>query len=302
MKRRNRSFKKNDRTENFWPAFTDMISTIALILFFLMLISYMQNIIAGQQIVEGQRKLEESNAQINKTEKKLRLLKSEVELIQAEVDRGERELRLSEEKIEDQKKIIAESNKELEDLRVKLRDIAVLRVEVLKKVKESIEEELRSSGNDGENLVTIGENGNIVINEGLVFDYDSYEIKKEGKDLLGNLSNAFENVLKDDETRKYIDAISIQGHTDDSGSQAYNRELSSKRASTVVNYLFTINSDLQQEYGKYFVASGYSEFRQISSNASRNRRIEIAIILKDSSVRKIIDDYLEESNEFVFSR
>ncbi|WXR61171.1 OmpA family protein [Peptostreptococcaceae bacterium AGR-M142] len=289
MKMRKRSFIKRGSDDNFWPAFTDMISTIALIIFFLMLIAYVQNIVAGREIIAVTEEREQ-------VEKKLRLMKTELKEIEAEVKQGEKALKLSMRKIEDQQEIIAESNEELGDLRAKLKDVAVLRVNVLDKVKKSLEKELKRSSNS-DNIVTIGDNGNIILSEGLVFDYNSYELKKEGKELLNNLSKAFENVLNDSQTRSYIDTISIQGHTDDDGSPSYNRELSSRRASTVVNYLFSTNSNLQKDYGEYFVASGFSEFRPISSNPAKNRRIEIAITLKDSTIQNIIDEYLEDSKE-----
>lgn len=289
MKMRKRSFIKRGSDDNFWPAFTDMISTIALIIFFLMLIAYVQNIVAGREIIAVTEEREQ-------VEKKLRLMKTELKEIEAEVKQGEKALKLSMKKINDQQEIIAESNEELGDLRAKLKDVAVLRVNVLDKVKKSLEKELKRSSNVN-NIVTIGDNGNIILSEGLVFDYNSYELKKEGKELLNNLSKAFENVLNDSQTRAYIDAISIQGHTDDDGSPSYNRELSSRRASTVVNYLFSTNSDLQKDYGEYFVASGFSEFRPISNNPAKNRRIEIAITLKDSTIQKIIDEYLEDSRD-----
>ncbi|MDK2919251.1 MAG: chemotaxis protein MotB [Candidatus Petromonas sp.] len=309
MKIRKRNFKKHRESENFWPAFTDMISTIALILFFLMLLAYIQNIITGKnlefakkQIIDTQKRLEESNAEISRAEKRLRLLRDKLEEVKAEVEEGQIALKLSEEQIEKQKEIIAESNRELGQLRSKLRGIAVLRLDVLKKVKTSVERELGKTNDRGEQLVLISDNGNIVINEGLVFDYDSYTIKSEGKKLLDQLAIAFERVLDDESIRANIDAINIQGHTDDRGSSEYNRDLSSKRATVVVNYLMNSNKDLEKKYGRYFAASAYSEFRPIEDEQTeaaraKNRRIEISIILKDSNIQNVIDEYLKESLE-----
>jgi chemotaxis protein MotB len=307
-KKRNRRLN-NDQSENFWPAFTDIISTIALILFFLILIAYINNIITGKnlefakkELKDTEQKLDASRAEISQAEDRLLLLQDELEETAAEVQEGQRELRLSEKKIEEQQEVIAESNRELGDLRSKLEGVAVLRLNVLEKVKNSIEENLGTVDSAGEPLVMIADNGNIVINEGLVFDLDSYEIKDEGKQLLDRLAISFENVLENDEVRENIDAISIQGHTDVRGSSEYNRELSSKRATAVVDYLLNSNTDLENDFGRYFVASAYSEFRPIASGNSeqaysQNRRIEVSVILKDSNVQDIIQDYLEESED-----
>jgi len=304
---RKRNFKKTNEEDNFWPAFTDMISTIALIIFFLMLLAFIQNIVTGKnleyakkQLIDTQGRLEESNIQISRAEKKLRLLKDDLDDVLAEVEDGEIALKLSEQQIEEQREIIADSNRELGELRSKLQGIAVLRLDVLSKVKSSIEEELGVTNQDGQELVSIADNGNIVINEGLVFDYNKYDIKPEGRQVLTMLSEAFENVLGDPETRVNIDAISIQGHTDNLGSSEYNRDLSSKRASAVLNYMMDVNPVLENQYGEYFAASGYSEFRPIASGSSeaaraQNRRIEISVILRDANIQNVIEDYLEDS-------
>lgn len=305
--RRKSSFSTIDEGENFWPAFTDMISTIALILFFMMLIAYINNIVTGKnleyarkQLQDTELSLEESRAEISKAEKNLRLLKDELDETMAEVEAGKLALKLSEDEIEEQKEIIAESNKELGNLRSKLQGIAVLRLDVLQKVKVSIEDSLGTTSSSGDALVSIADNGNIVINEGLVFEYDSFQVKPSGKELLSKLADAFEVVLDDKSVRDSIDAISIQGHTDERGTAEYNRDLSSKRAAAVVNYMLQSNSQLEGKYGRYFAASGYSEFRPIDVGTteaaySKNRRIEISIILKDSHVQNVIDEYLADT-------
>ncbi len=309
MKFRRRNFKKDKESENFWPAFTDMISTIALILFFLMLLAYIQNIITGKnlefakkQVIDTQSRLEESNAEISQAEKKLRLLQDKLEDVRAEVEEGEIALKLSEEQIDEQREIIAESNRELGNLRSKLRGVAVLRLEVLEKVKKSVENELGKTNDAGEELVLISDNGNIVINEGLLFDSGSSDISNEGKELLAQLSEAFENVLDDSNVRENIDAINIQGHADKKNTGEYNRQLSSERAYKVVNSMMSATPDLQEKYGRYFAASAYSEYRPVATGDSdealaKNRRIEISIMLKDSHVQNVIDEYLEDTVE-----
>ncbi|MGB3368368.1 MAG: OmpA family protein [Acidaminobacteraceae bacterium] len=307
MKNRYRKYRVSNEEENFWPAFTDLISTIALILFFLMLIIYINNIVTGKnlefaikQVEDTQKRLEASKAEISQAENQLRLLKDDLEITAAEVLDGEIALKMSQDEVDKQKEIIAESNRELGELRSKLQGIAVLRLSVLSDVKKSIEGKLGKRNEQGEELVLINSNGNIVINEGLVFEYNSYNLKAEGKQLLSKLADAFEDVLDDSNTRANIDAINIQGHTDSRGDSEYNRDLSTKRATAVINYLMHDNTNLENKYGKYFLAGGYSEFRPVSSAKteaaySLNRRIEISVILKDASIQDVIDEYLEES-------
>ena len=46
--------------QGFWPSYADMMSAVALILFFLMLLSYIQNLITGNDLQNTQEALEET--------------------------------------------------------------------------------------------------------------------------------------------------------------------------------------------------------------------------------------------------
>lgn len=299
--------------ENFWPSFTDLISTIALILFFLILIIFIENIIIAENLNNEQQKListesallqkEEEmailNAEISDQETNLMLLKQEAEDLKLEVDQGELALKLSEDQILEQQMIIATSNKELGDMRSQIRSIAVIRLSILERVKEAIEDEMNASGIDSDGgQVLIGDNGNIILNNTLLFDSNSSVIGGDGEVLLSELATVFEKILDDREIRNYIDAIQIEGHTDSVNTSEYNRNLSAERAISVVNHIFETNPGLERKYGPYFVASAFSEYRPLVPGEtayakSKNRRIEISIILKDSNIQEIIDDYLQ---------
>lgn len=307
MKKRRRAPRHVEDNENFWPAFTDMIVTVFLVLFFLVLVFYLKKIADGNAITSMSARLDEIGIELEEKEGNLTASRVEVAEIQlekqlliAERDALQEEKSLIEAYVGEQEQIIVDSNEELENLRAKLRGVALLRVDVLEKVKKSIENELGEFNDTGNPVVSIGDNGNIIINESLVFDTNSSEIKSNGQDLLDNLAVAFENVLKDEDIRENIDAIAIQGHTDARSSHDYNRVLSAERAYNVVNYLLEANTSLATEYGQYFTASAYSEFRLIDSGTSdqahaKNRRIEIAVILKDSHIQNVINAYLNES-------
>lgn len=302
MKIRRRNFRREVKTPNFWPSFTDVMSTIALVLFFLMLLAYIQNMVTGNKLLYNIAKLEEKELELENVEHELAVQKTELEKIKAEAERISNDLDVSQKEINTQREIIANSNRELNELRSKLETIAVLRLDILDKVKYSIESELGRTTERGEELVTIGDNANIIINESLVFETDSYEIKLEGRKLLDQFAIAFEKILDDGNIRNYIDSINIEGHTDDVGTSSYNRELSAKRSAEVVNYLMSSNPQLERKYAGFFATVGFSKFRPIALGISesarqKNRRIEIKIAIKDSSIQEIIEDYLNETNE-----
>lgn len=300
MKTRRRYFGGGAEAQDFWPSFTDVMSTLALILFFLMLLAYVQNIIFGNNLEHAKQQLEIARADITTAERELKL-------ISLEIDKTRVALALSEQEIENQKAIISLSNEELQSLRVRLQSIAFLRLDILEKVKASVEQELGRYNDEGQELVSIGDNANIIINESLVFAYNSYKLKPEAKELLTQLSEAFERVLENSEVRESIDAISIDGHADSLGNSDYNRELSARRATEVVNFMFSVNPNLESNYGEYFAANGFSEFRPISTGSdeesrSTNRRIEISIIVKDSNIQKVIERYLDETKGILENR
>jgi chemotaxis protein MotB len=146
--------------------------------------------------------------------------------------------------------------------------------------------------------VLIGDNGNIVINESLVFEINSYAIKPEAKPLLDALAVALGNVLGDASVRENVDTIVIQGHTDERGADSLNWDLSAKRANAVLAYLFSANRVLADSYGRYFAASAYSKFRPLDPGKTeaayqQNRRIEISVVPKDANIRKVIDEYVQ---------
>ena len=42
--------RSQEGEQGFWPSYADMMSAVALILFFLMLLSYIQNLITGNNL------------------------------------------------------------------------------------------------------------------------------------------------------------------------------------------------------------------------------------------------------------
>ena len=296
-KQRRRSLLSDEEPENFWPSFTDLTSTIALILFMLVLLAFLQNLASGKQLEQVRDELRATLASLGAAKAQVDSNAQQLKLLAGQLELGRAELKVSQDKLAVQQQVIAESSAELGTLRSQLQGIAVLRLDVLQKVKQSIEAQL-GAGAQRSSPVVIADNGNIVINESVVFESDSYTIKPAGKPLLDTLAHAFANVLGDPAVRENIDVILVQGHTDERGSVAYNRELSAKRANAVVDHLFAADPALEERYGSYFASSAYSEFRPLRSDKSddaygQNRRIELSVVLRDANVGKLIDAYIQ---------
>lgn len=107
--------------------------------------------------------------------------------------------------------------------------------------------------------------GKIVTND-IHFDYDKASIRESSMGIIKEIADMLE---KHPEIK-----LSIEGHTDDSGSSAYNLELSSIRAQAVKATLVKLSISPQR-----LSAKGYGESKPLTGNTNeasraKNRRVE----------------------------
>ena len=137
-----------------------------------------------------------------------------------------------------------------------------------KQIKE-LKEQTAGSGVD----VTPVDNGQaILVNlpNGVTFDTDSTVIKPAFRDTLDKVAQSlvqYPNSL-----------IDVYGHTDSTGSDAYNQTLSENRARAVADYLSSRGVTAAR-----IRSQGFGETQPVASNAteegrSANRRVEIKIV------------------------
>ena len=313
--------KSAEGEQGFWPSYADMMSAVALILFFLMLLSYIQNLITGNNLQNTQELLDDTKTRLASTELELRdtedtlalTLKqvedAESELSKVTVDLDRVKLTLAEKEddlaaqdqllsnqaalLQEQEEYMKAASKEILELRGQMQTIAVLRLSILEQIRDSVVKVMGDASK-----VSIGENGNIVLSEGVFFDVGSSAIKAGAIPTLNQLIDVFQRFLSDPDNVKYVDSIVISGHTDSTGTDENNRVLSTDRANAVLGYLLDNGGGKLQQYASYFCAAGYGETRPVADNETeegraQNRRIEISIILKDDSVLDIVESYLD---------
>ena len=299
--------------QGFWPSYADMMSAVALILFFLMLLSYIQNLITGNDLQNTQEVLEDTRTRLALTTVQVEDAEKELARITTDLEQAKTELETRQQAIDEQKQTIADqqtviddqkkqakeqeeyllaTQSELRELRGQMQTIAVLRLSILEQIRDSIAKVMGDA-----NKVSIGDNGSIILSESILFDFGSAEVKPNSKQVLDQLSGVFTNFLSDNQNAKYVDSIVISGHTDSKGSQETNRKLSTDRANSVLNYLLSAQDGQLDAYAGYFCAAGYGATRPVADNStdagrSANRRIEISIILKDETVLEIVENYL----------
>ena len=314
--------------QGFWPSYADMMSAVALILFFLMLLSYIQNLITGNDLRSTQEVLAETRSTLELTLAQVDEAKSDLEKVTIDLDEArltldelkgtldEQNAQLAEQRSElaerknelaaqdkllaDQKALIGEqekylkaANRELLEMRSRMQTIAVLRLSILEQMRDSMVAVMGDASK-----VSIGDNGAIVLSESVLFDFGSSAVKPAARPTLDKLAEVFTAFLADEENAKYVDSIIISGHTDSTGSDEENRVLSTDRANAVLDYLLKSGGGGLNAYARYFCAAGYGKTRPVATNATeegrtQNRRIEISITLRDDTIMDIVESYLE---------
>lgn len=290
----------SDGEQGFWPSYADMMSSFALILFFLMLLSYIQNLVTGNDLQNTQEVLEDTRAQLSATLSQVDEAKNNLSRVTLDLEKANLTLAEKQEEIDAQQALIdkqgqylAAANEELVEMRGKMQAVAVMRLSVLEQIRDSLVKVMGDSGK-----VSIGDNGNIILNEGVLFDLGSADIKPQSQPMLDQLTQAFIDFMSEGDNAQYVDSIVISGHTDNIGTAESNRTLSTMRANSVLGYILTHDNGQLEPYSQYFCAAGYGLTRPVADNSTEegraaNRRIEISITLRDDSVMKIIEDYLK---------
>src|SRR5262252_3008743 len=129
MPSRRRQMMRDEEGENFWPSFTDLISTISMILFVLVLLAYIQNLISGKNLEAVKTELAATSMRLRSSQQQISTAERRLKVLASEIEAGQTQLKLSQAQVEQQQAVIADSAKQLTDVRARLQGIAVLRVE-----------------------------------------------------------------------------------------------------------------------------------------------------------------------------
>jgi outer membrane protein OmpA-like peptidoglycan-associated protein len=111
----------------------------------------------------------------------------------------------------------------------------------------------------------------IEITDSVYFDTGSDHIQERSFTLLNQVGAVLQSATQ-------IKRLRVEGHTDDRGKDAYNLELSKRRAASVMRYLLE-----QGVADNRLTSEGYGETRPIADNKtgagrSQNRRVEFVVL------------------------
>ncbi len=122
----------------------------------------------------------------------------------------------------------------------------------------------------GVSVTRIGDNITLNMPGNVTFATDSSDLSPAFFDVLtsvGKVLNEYESTI-----------VEVAGHTDSTGSDSYNQQLSERRASSVASYLQS-----QNVRGDRIITVGMGEQRPVADNSSAsgrqaNRRVEITMV------------------------
>lgn len=138
------------------------------------------------------------------------------------------------------------------------------------KQAQRIEEEI-----PGAEVERVGEGINVTFDEesGVYFATDRYDIEGQSREALVRLSNILKEYPKTN--------IIVEGHTDNTGSDAYNLTLSKNRAQAVTNFLTTQGISASRIETKWYGEAQPKYDNSTVEGRSKNRRVELAIVANE---------------------
>ncbi len=128
----------------------------------------------------------------------------------------------------------------------------------------------RSMEGSGVEVMREGDTIRLQAPENITFDTNRADVKPQFQPVLGQLATSI---------RQYPGTVvQVEGHTDSTGSAAYNQTLSENRAASVRSYLVQQGVEANR-----LIAVGYGMTRPIADNSTaagraQNRRVEILIV------------------------
>ena len=131
----------------------------------------------------------------------------------------------------------------------------------------------------GATITRVGEGIAVSFPSGILFPFNSTEILPDGKNNLQQLASSLDKYPNSD--------ILIVGHTDSVGTDAYNMDLSQRRAQAASAYLQSLGVPARR-----LQTAGRGESEPITSNDTdegrqRNRRVEVAIYASEAYRKQV---------------
>ncbi len=183
----------------------------------------------------------------------------------------------------------------VEDLnitKIKIKNLTGIKISVVRRLKKKL----------GNSIEIDLKTGSLRFSSNILFTQGKAELKPSAKKELSRVLGKYIDILLNDpKMRRYVDLITIEGHTNSDGSYLYNLDLSQQRALAVMNFLYKQYPKNRQLYRKYLSASGrsYSEpilNKNAKEDKDASRRIEIKFRIKSEDAVRELMNYLNKKD------
>jgi outer membrane protein OmpA-like peptidoglycan-associated protein len=119
----------------------------------------------------------------------------------------------------------------------------------------------------------VGEGINVTFNSGVLFGFDKSDLTSTAQTNIQQLATIL---------NKYPDTyVRVEGHTDTTGTDAYNNALSERRATAVANYLKTQGVAASRVQTFWYGSKQPVVPNNSDANKAKNRRVEFSIYAND---------------------
>lgn len=181
----------------------------------------------------------------------------------------------------------------IEDLnitKIKIKNLTGIKVSVVQRLKKKL----------GNSIEIDPQTGALRFSSNILFTQGEAELKPSAKKELSRILGKYIDVLlNDSKMRRYVDLITIEGHTNSDGSYLFNLDLSQRRALAVMEFLYTQYPNNRELFKKYLSASGRSFAEPIldadkKEDKDASRRIEIKFRIKSEDAVKELMNYLNK--------
>jgi chemotaxis protein MotB len=198
------------------------------------------------------------------------------------------ELALLADKLLVQTQIHQKMVEEFDITKVKIKNLTGIKLNVIAKLKEKL----------GKSIHMDEKSGAIKFSSNILFDQNEYKLKEESKkELSVVLKNYLNTLIGDKDMRKFIESITIEGHTNSDGTYLSNLALSQQRALAVMQFLYDSNIIDKNLLSAYVNSSGRSSSDLILDkngveDKDASRRIEIKFAIKNEEAVKELQNFL----------
>ncbi|NOQ30119.1 MAG: OmpA family protein [Helicobacteraceae bacterium] len=182
---------------------------------------------------------------------------------------------------------------DLDITKLKIKNLTGIKIAVVQRLKQKL----------GNSIEIDPKTGSLRFNSNILFNQGKAELKPSAKKELSRILGRYIDVLLNDpKMRRYVELITIEGHTNSDGSYIYNLNLSQQRALAVMSFLYQQYPKDTELFKKYLSASGRSYAEPIlnaqgKEDKDASRRIEIKFRIKSEDAVKELVNYLNTKDK-----